>query len=197
MAFRFTPLALPEVIAIDPEIFPDNRGFFLETYKYSEFSHNGIHAQFVQGNHSHSAQKTLRGLHYQKPPHAQGKLIRVVQGEIFDVVVDLRKGSPRFGKWIARILSAENHQMIYIPPGFAHGAFIVSKEATLLYMVTSEYEPASERGIIWNDPLLGISWPSDDPILSGRDKTWPTLVNADNDFVYERCEARRGKERSL
>ncbi len=188
MAFRFTSLSVPEVIAIEPEIFVDNRGFFFETYKYSEFSRNGIAEHFVQGNHSHSCKRTLRGLHYQKAPYAQGKLIRVVQGEIFDVVLDLRRGSPWYGQWAAAILSGENHRMLYIPAGFAHGAFVVSTEAVLLYMVTREYNAASERGIIWNDPVVAISWPSQDPILSPRDERWPTLANADHDFVYSKHE---------
>src|ERR1043165_7774480 len=162
MAFRFTPLSLPEVVAVEPQIFLDNRGYFFETYKHSEFAQNGIAEHFVQGNHSYSCKGTLRGLHYQKQPYAQGKLIRVVRGEIFDVVVDLRRRSPRYAHWAAEILSAENHRMLYIPPGFAHGAFVVSGDAVLLYMVTNEYNPESERGIIWNDPVVAISWPTKD-----------------------------------
>jgi dTDP-4-dehydrorhamnose 3,5-epimerase len=184
VGFRFTSLSLAEVIVIEPEIFVDSRGCFFETYKYSEFYRNGITASFVQGNQSHSCYGTLRGLHYQNPPHAQGKLIRVVQGEVFDVVVDLRRGSPGFGRWAATSLSAENRRMLYIPPGFAHGALVVSREATLLYMVTSEYNPSSEAGVIWNDPELGIPWPCQEPILSFRDQCWPTLERADNGFVY-------------
>ena len=129
MPFRFTPLDLPEIVLIEPKVFPDERGAFWETYKYSEFYNYGIREQFVQGNHSHSSQGTLRGLHYQKDPKAQGKLVRVVVGEVFDVVVDIRKGSPRYGKWIGIELSAQNRSMVYVPPGFAHGACIVSQEA--------------------------------------------------------------------
>ena len=185
MPFQFKPLQLPEVIAIQPEVFVDTRGCFFETYKESEFCRNGIVERFVQGNQSYSVQKTLRGIHYQKPPYAQGKLVRVVEGEIFDVVVDLRKWSPRYGRWVATTLSSENHTMIYVPVGFGHGAFVVSSSATLLYMVTREYNPASERGIIWSDPTLAIRWPTVDPILSARDQLWPNLRDAENDFNNE------------
>lgn len=185
MPFRFTRLELPGIILIEPKVFSDDRGFFLETYKYSDFSRYGISEQFVQENHSHSAQGTLRGLHYQKTPKAQGKLVRVVLGEIFDVVVDIRKGSPQYGRWIGISLSAQNNKILYIPPGFAHGACVISEEAELLYMVTEEYAPASEAGVIWNDPALAIDWPVKRPILSSRDQTWPTLAHADNNFLYE------------
>ena len=185
MPFRFTRLELPEVVLIEPKVFPDERGFFLETYKYSEFFRNGISEPFVQENHSHSSRGTIRGLHYQKNPKAQGKLVRVVVGEIFDVVIDIRRGSPRYGKWIGVNLSAENNKMLYIPPGFAHGACVVSQEAGLLYRVTGEYAPECEAGVIWNDPVIGINWPVKEPILSSRDQAWPPLLDADNNFVYE------------
>ncbi len=185
MPFRFTPVGLPEVILIQAPVFPDARGFFMEIYKYSEFSRNGIAEQFVQTNHSHSSCNTLRGLHYQKKPQAQGKLVRAVIGEIFDVVVDIRKGSPRYGWWTATQLSASNNNSLYIPPGFAHGAWVTSEEASLLYMVTQEYAPECEAGVIWNDPELAISWPAGDPVLSERDHKWPPLYAADNNFTYE------------
>ncbi|HEX2226764.1 MAG TPA: dTDP-4-dehydrorhamnose 3,5-epimerase [Candidatus Binatia bacterium] len=185
MPFRFTPVGLPEVILIQPAVFPDARGFFMELYKYSEFSRNGIAEQFVQANHSHSSRNTLRGLHYQKKPQAQGKLVRAVIGEIFDVVVDIRKGSPRYGRWAATRLSASNNNILYIPPGFAHGAWVMSDEASLLYMVTQEYAPECEAGVIWNDPELAICWPAGDPVLSERDRKWPPLCAADNNFTYE------------
>src|SRR5215470_13685509 len=175
MPFRFERLELPEIVLIEPKVFPDERGFFLETYKYSEFSGNGIRDRFVQGNHSHSSRGTLRGLHYQKLPKAQGKIIRVVLGEIFDVVVDIRKRSPRYGKWVGINLSAANNKMLYIPAGFAHGACVVSEEAGLLYMVTEEYAPDCEAGVSWNDPALRIDWPLKEPILSSRDQAWPLL----------------------
>jgi dTDP-4-dehydrorhamnose 3,5-epimerase len=190
MPFRFRGLDLPEVVLIDPKVFPDERGFFLETYKHSEFSSNGIQERFVQENHSHSLRRTLRGLHYQKNPKAQSKIVRVVAGTIFDVVVDIRKGSPRYGRWIGVNLSAENKQMLYVPAGFAHGACVMSEEAALLYMVSSEYAPECERGVIWNDPALGIQWPQDKPILSSRDQMWPPLAYADNNFVYGDPNAR-------
>jgi len=188
MPFRFTSLELPEVVLIEPTIFRDDRGFFLETYKYSEFSHHCISEPFVQANHSHSSRGTVRGLHYQKNPKAQGKLVRVVVGEIFDVVVDIRKGSPRYGKWMGVNLSARNNKILYIPPGFAHGACVVSEDAELLYMLTGEYAPECEAGVIWNDPAIGIDWPVTEVILSSRDQTWPTLANADNNFVYEKLK---------
>jgi dTDP-4-dehydrorhamnose 3,5-epimerase len=185
MPFRFTPVNLPEVILIQPRVFPDERGFFMETYKYSEFSRNGIAERFVQSNLSHSARNTLRGLHYQKKPQAQGKLVQVLIGEIFDVVVDIRKGSPRYGHWTGVELSARNNKMLYIPPGFAHGAWVVSEEARLLYLVTQEYAPECEAGVIWNDPALAITWPDGKPVLSERDRHWPSLCAADNNFTYQ------------
>ncbi len=188
MPFRFTRLDLPEVVLIEPKVFPDERGFFLETYKHSEFVGNGIQEQFVQENHSHSSRRTLRGLHYQKNPKAQSKIVRVVIGSIFDVVVDIRKGSPRYGQWMGIELSAESKKMLYIPQGFAHGACVVSEEAALLYTVSSEYAPECEAGVIWNDPALGIQWPENQPLLSSRDQMWPVLGNADNNFVYEKRE---------
>jgi dTDP-4-dehydrorhamnose 3,5-epimerase len=183
--FRFTRLDLPEVVLIEPKIFPDDRGFFLETYKHSEFAGYGISERFVQENHSHSSRKTLRGLHYQKNPKAQSKIVRAVIGAIFDVVVDIRKGSPRYGRWIGIDLSADNKKMLYVPPGFAHGACVTRAEAALLYMVSSEYASECEAGIIWNDPALGIQWPESGPLLSPRDQWWPALASADNNFVYQ------------
>jgi dTDP-4-dehydrorhamnose 3,5-epimerase len=185
MPFQFSRLHLPEVIVIEPRVFPDERGFFMETYKYSEFALNGITERFVQDNQSHSSRHTLRGLHYQKAPRAQGKLVRVVIGEIFDVVVDIRKGSPRYGQWAGVQLSAASRTILYVPPGFAHGACVVSDQASLLYMVTDEYAPECEAGVIWNDPALAIGWPVDKPVLSDRDRAWPPLSAADNNFAYE------------
>jgi len=185
VAFRFTRLDLPEVVMIEPKIYPDERGFFLESYKSSEFTRNGIVEQFVQQNHSHSLRGTLRGLHYQKHPKAQSKLVRVILGSIFDVVVDIRQGSPHYGRWLGVNLSAENQKMLYVPLGFAHGACVVSDEAALLYMVSSEYAPECEAGVIWNDPALGIRWPEEKPMLSSRDRMWPTLAHADNNFIYD------------
>jgi dTDP-4-dehydrorhamnose 3,5-epimerase len=185
MPFRFSRLELPEVILIEPKVFADDRGFFMETYKYSEFAQHGIADRFVQGNHSYSPRHSLRGLHYQNAPRAQGKLVRAVLGEILDVVVDIRKGSPRYGRWLAVRMSTENKKMLYVPPGFAHGACVLSAEASLLYMVTEEYAPECEAGVIWNDPALRIDWPVEQPLLSARDRDWPCLSEADNNFVYE------------
>ena len=177
-SFTFTRLAIPDVILIEPTIFPDDRGFFMESYKYSEFAAFGIKEHFVQDNHSRSVKGVLRGLHYQKHPKAQGKLVRVVVGEIFDVGVDIRQGSPTYGKWAGEKLSAENKRMLYIPPGFAHGFCVLSEVAEVLYKTTKEYAPEYDAGIIWNDPEVGIQWPTEHPILSKKDATLPTLREA-------------------
>lgn len=184
MPFRFTRLEIPEIILIEPKVFPDERGFFMETYKRSEFVAQGIAQAFVQENHSLSSRRILRGLHYQTHPRAQGKLVRVVSGEIFDVAVDLRKGSPTYGKWVGLILSAQNKQMLYLPPWCAHGFCVLRDETEVVYKVTEEYAPEYEAGIMWNDLDLGIQWPIEDPILSDRDRAWPTFREADNEFVH-------------
>lgn len=184
MSFRFARTEIPEVFLVEPRIFPDERGFFMETYKRSEFAAQGIADVFVQSNHSRSPRGTLRGLHYQKLPRAQGKLIRSVCGEIYDVVVDLRHGAPTFGKWVGVSLSAENRKMLYVPVGFAHGFCVVSEEAEVSYMTTEEYAPDYEAGVAWDDPALKITWPTDNPCLSARDRNWPQLKDADNNFSY-------------
>jgi dTDP-4-dehydrorhamnose 3,5-epimerase len=184
MPFRFTPTVIPDVIIIDPRVFSDERGFFMETYKRSEFAAEGIADVFVQCNHSKSTQGTLRGLHYQKQPKAQGKLIRALRGEIYDVVVDIRRGSPTFGQWVAVVLSAENKKMLYVPGGFAHGFCVTSEDAEIQYMTTEEYAPALEAGVLWNDSDLAIDWPIAEPILSPRDRAWPRLRDADNNFKF-------------
>jgi dTDP-4-dehydrorhamnose 3,5-epimerase len=185
MPFRFTRLEIPEVVLIEPNVFPDDRGFFMETYKYSEFAAHGIKEPFVQENHSRSLWRILRGLHYQRRPKAQGKLVRVLLGEVFDVAVDLRKGSPTYGRWIGVVLSAGNKRMLYIPPWCAHGFSVLSEAAEVVYKVTEEYSPKYETGILWNDSDLAIQWPIKDPILSPRDRAWPGFREADSDFVYE------------
>ena len=158
----------------------------METYKYSEFASAGITEHFVQDNYSRSTKGVLRGLHYQKHPKAQGKLVMVITGEIYDVAVDIRKGSPTWGKWVGQTLSGENHHMLYVPLGFAHGFYVTSDEADVVYNVTGgEYAPEIEAGIIWNDPGIGIDWPGNSPILSEKDAILPVLKDADNDFVYE------------
>ncbi|MFQ5873656.1 MAG: dTDP-4-dehydrorhamnose 3,5-epimerase [Dehalococcoidia bacterium] len=186
MLLRFQRTELPEVAIIEPRVFADERGFFMETYRQSQFATEGIPGQPVQDNYSHSRKGVLRGLHYQKRPKAQGKLIMAVRGEIFDVAVDIRKGSPAYGKWIGATLSSENHLMLYVPPGFAHGFAVISDEADVVYQVTgAEYAPEMERGIIWNDPQIGIQWPIEKPVLSTKDASLPPLKDADNDFVYQ------------
>jgi dTDP-4-dehydrorhamnose 3,5-epimerase len=183
--FDFQRLEIPEVVLIEPKVFEDGRGFFMETYKMPDFVAAGIKVNFVQENHSRSSKGVLRGLHYQNPPFAQGKLVRVVKGEIFDVAVDIRKGSPTWGKWIRVILSAENKNILYVPPDFAHGFCVLSEIAEVIYKTTSVYSAESEAGIIWNDKDLNIEWPVKEPILSERDKKWPPLKNADIRFYYE------------
>jgi dTDP-4-dehydrorhamnose 3,5-epimerase len=184
MPFHFKRLGIPEVILIEPRVFHDERGFFMESYKYSEFAAFGIAERFVQDNHSRSVMGVLRGLHYQNPPKAQGKLVRAVVGEIFDVAVDIRRGSPTYGRWVGVKLSAENKRMLYIPPGFAHGFCVLSDVAEVVYKATAEYAPECEAGIIWDDPEIGIEWPIENPIISPRDLQWPPLREAKNGFVY-------------
>jgi dTDP-4-dehydrorhamnose 3,5-epimerase len=162
---NFLPTSLPGVLLIEPKVFPDARGFFLESYQKRKFSEAGIPFDFVQDNHSKSCQGVLRGLHYQiRQP--QGKLLRVVAGEIFDVAVDIRKHSPTFGKWFGTYLSAENKQMLWVPIGFAHGFYVTSPEAELLYKTTDYYAPQWERTLLWNDPVINIQWPIQDEALS-------------------------------
>jgi dTDP-4-dehydrorhamnose 3,5-epimerase len=185
MPFTFTPLAIPDVILIEPRVFGDDRGYFLETYKQSAFAAAGIPDVFVQYNHSHSAYGVLRGLHYQLLPMAQGKLLSVMAGEIFDVAVDIRRDSPTYGQWVGVTLSAANHHLLYVPPGFAHGFCVVSDMADLLYQVTAEYSQVYERGILWNDPDIGVAWPVAEPQLSPRDVAAPRLRDADNNFVWD------------
>jgi dTDP-4-dehydrorhamnose 3,5-epimerase len=185
MPFQFQRLELPDIVLVQAGAARDERGYFMESYKQSVFSANGIPAVFVQDNHSHSVRGVLRGLHYQKPPRTQGKLVMVLRGEIFDVAVDIRHGSPTFGKWIGRVLSPDNFHMLYIPVGFAHGFCVLSDEADVIYKVTDEYAPECERGILWNDPEIGIQWPVTQPIVSAKDARLPLLKHADNDFEME------------
>jgi len=184
MPFTFKRLDISEVILVEAKAFPDDRGFFLESFKESAFVYNGIGTKFVQDNFSHSFKGVLRGLHYQKNPKAQVKLVIALRGEIFDVAVDIRKNSPTYGKWVGEILSEGNHKMLYIPKGFAHGFCVLSGEADVLYKVNQEYSPEDEKGIIWNDPEINITWLIDKPILNEKDLQLPLLKNADNNFVY-------------
>jgi dTDP-4-dehydrorhamnose 3,5-epimerase len=183
MPFTFENLEIPELILIEPKTFSDDRGIFFESFKESDYANN-INTTFVQDNFSHSIQHVLRGLHYQKSPKAQVKLVTVFRGEIFDVAVDIRKGSPTYGKWLGITLSDKNHRILYIPEGFAHGFCVTSNEADVFYKVNREYSPQHEAGIIWNDPKLNIKWPTDKPIVSQKDAELPTLENSDNNFSY-------------
>lgn len=167
----YEKLALPEVVLFTPRVFGDERGFFFESFSEREFTEaTGLDLRFVQDNHSKSVKGVLRGLHYQLPPHPQGKLVRVVQGAVFDVAVDIRKSSPNFGKWIGAMLSADNKQQLWIPPGFAHGFVTLTDTAEFLYKTTDFYAPQCERSIAWNDQTIGIDWHYDaTPQLSAKD----------------------------
>ena len=176
-----TRLAIPDVLLIEPRVFGDERGFFFESFNARAFAEaTGVAVDFIQDNHSRSLRGVLRGLHYQLPPHAQGKLVRVVQGEVFDVAVDIRRGSPTFGKWVGATLSADNKRQLWIPPGFAHGFLTLSESAEFLYKTTDYYAPASERCILWSDADIGIDWPVGvSPLLSAKDLTGVALCEAE------------------
>ncbi|WP_334007531.1 dTDP-4-dehydrorhamnose 3,5-epimerase [Burkholderia orbicola] len=180
MAIQVTTTALPEVKIIEPKVFGDARGYFYESFnarEFAEFVAPGV--EFVQDNHSRSAKDVLRGLHYQIQ-HAQGKLVRVVEGEVFDVVVDLRRSSPNFGRWAGVNLSADNYRQLWVPPGFAHGFLVLSESAQFLYKTTDYWFPEHERSIVWNDPDIGIVWPIDgEPVLAAKDAAGKRLLDAD------------------
>ena len=176
MPFSFAPTALPGVVLVDPVVYGDHRGFFMETYKQSDFAAAGIDVDFVQENHSRSVQGTLRGLHLQREPRAQAKLVRVLEGEIFDVAADIRPGSPTYGQWVSSVLSSENRRSIFIPAGYAHGFCVITPEAQVIYKTSGEYAPELEWGVRWDDPLLAIPWPVEAPRLSERDRHWPHLT---------------------
>ena len=173
--------SLPEVLIVEPKMYGDPRGFFLESWEEKKFAAAGITAKFVQDNHSRSSRHTLRGLHYQKP-NTQGKLVRVVNGSVFDVAVDIRRSSPTFGRWVGVTLTAENHEMLWVPAGFAHGFLVLSESADFLYRCTDFYAPAHERAIRWDDPELGVRWPLPQgtaPLLSGKDAVAGSFREAD------------------
>lgn len=176
MVLTAIPTALPEMLILEPKVFGDERGFFYESFNARDFeAATGLRREFVQDNHSRSAKNVLRGLHYQVE-RPQGKLVRVVAGEVFDVAVDIRRDSPNYGKWVGVHLSAENKRQLWIPEGFAHGFLVLSEYADFLYKATDYYHPQSERGIAWNDPTLGIVWPSvGQPTLSEKDARAPNL----------------------
>lgn len=189
MPFQFESLDIPDVILVKARTFEDPRGVFMETYKRSEFEAGGVPWMFVQDNFSHSTRGVLRGLHYQMNPKAQGKLVGVLRGEIFDVAVDIRKGSPTYGKWVGVLLASKDRRLLYVPVGFAHGFLVLSDEADVLYKVTEEYAPPVDRGIAWNDPDLSIDWPIKEPVLSQKDLALPPLRQAENNFLYQGTEA--------
>jgi len=172
---KFLPTAIPEVVLVEPDVFRDDRGFFLETYQTRKYGTAGLPETFVQDNHSFSTQGTLRGLHAQLR-RPQGKLIRAILGEIFDVAVDIRPGSPTFGHWVSAVLSGENHHQLYVPPGFAHGFCVTSETAHVQYKCTELYDRDDEIGILWNDPRIAIAWPLEDPLLSPKDSAAPRLA---------------------
>ena len=175
------PLAVPDIILLEPRVFGDERGFFFESYNEQNFRQaTGLNVSFVQDNHSKSSKNVLRGLHYQLPPRAQGKLVRVVAGEVFDVAVDIRRDSPTFGQWAGEVLSASNKRQLWIPPGFAHGFLVLSDTAEFLYKTTEYYAPELERCIVWDDPELAIEWPlHEPPVLSAKDQVGKRFADAD------------------
>ena len=185
MPFEFKKLDIPEVILVTPKVFGDSRGFFLESYQKSTFAQNGIDVDFNQDNHSKSTKGVLRGLHYQKEPKAQAKLVRCSRGKILDVAVDIRKNSATFGKWVGEILSEENKNMLYIPAGFAHGFVVLSDEAELLYKSSNEYSAENDRGIRWNDPDINIQWDIDfEPLISDKDSKQPFLKDVKQEDLF-------------
>jgi len=184
MPFEFVKTSIPDVIVIKPRIFNDDRGFFMETYKYTDFANNGIKEHFVQDNQSKSTYGVLRGLHYQLNPKAQGKLVRCLSGSILDVAVDIRKGSPTFGKWVSYELTSENKHMLYVPAGFAHGFSVLSETCEVHYKTTDEYSQIHERSIIWNDTDLNIDWKIDKPDLAEKDKNASAFKDAEYNFTF-------------
>ncbi len=188
MPFEFEHLHIDGLVLVRPRIFRDDRGFFMETYKQSDFERAGIDVQFVQDNHSRSTRGVLRGLHYQLNPKAQGKLVRCVRGAIFDVAVDIRRGSPTFGRWMGVELAEENGHMLWIPPGFAHGFLVLTDVAEVVYKVSgAEYSPEQERTIVWNDREISVEWPLEDEeiVLSDKDSVAPGLEEAETNFTFQ------------
>ncbi|MCB6184759.1 dTDP-4-dehydrorhamnose 3,5-epimerase [Leeia sp. TBRC 13508] len=185
MPYQVVKTAIPEVLILEPKVFGDDRGFFFESFNQAQFEEaTGLKRTFVQDNHSRSSKGVLRGLHYQLPPHPQGKLVRVVAGEVFDVAVDIRQDSPTFGKWVGVMLTGQNHRQLWVPEGFAHGFVVLSDSADFLYKTTDYYMPALERCIAWNDPDIGIDWPIEGmtPALSAKDQVGMALVDAMRDI---------------
>ncbi len=186
MSFSFKKLGIPEVILIEPKVFSDSRGFFMETYKHSEFSDYGIEDVFVQGNHSKSEIKgIIRGLHFQQAPMAQAKLVRVIAGSIFDVAVDIRLGSPTYKQWVARTLSAANKEMLYMPAGFAHGFCVLEPNTEVIYKCSKIYSPEHDKGILYNDESIAVDWPIKQAKLSEKDRALPLLKEIEGCFKHE------------
>jgi len=183
MTFDFQPLEIPDVVLVRPTRYTDERGFFQESYRESAFAEAGIGPRFVQDNLAQSTRNVLRGLHYQLPPVAQGKLVGAMTGRIFDVAVDLRVGAATYGRWVGKILDSHSGELLWIPPGFAHGYVVLSDVADVHYKVTAEYRPELDRGVLWNDPEIGVEWPVSDPIVSAKDLVQPTLSACDNPFT--------------
>ncbi len=182
MAFTFEPLEIPDIVLVRTSRHGDDRGHFEERYRESAFAEAGITARFVQDNWARSTRGVLRGLHYQLPPAAQGKLVGVTRGRVFDVAVDLRVGGPTYGRWVGRELSAESGELLWIPPAFAHGYVVLSDAADVTYRVTAEYAAELDRGIRWDDGELGIAWPVADPLVSPKDRAQPPMAAAENPF---------------
>jgi dTDP-4-dehydrorhamnose 3,5-epimerase len=177
LSIKCTETDLPGVLLIDPRVFDDSRGFFMETFHQKKYAEAGIDYSFIQDNYSHSTRGTLRGLHYQLND-PQGKLVYVITGEIYDVAVDIRRGSPSFGKWTGQYLSDKNRRQIFVPEGFAHGFCVLSETADVLYKTTDLYNPDDEHGVLWSDPAIGIDWPVEMPVVSDKDKQFPGLKEA-------------------
>lgn len=178
------PTSLENLLIIEPTVFKDDRGFFYETYQHERYLKSGVECQFIQDNLSYSVQNTLRGLHYQHPC-GQAKLVQVLKGEVFDVAVDIRFGSPTFGKWEGVWLSAANYRQLFIPKGFAHGFCVTSKDAIFSYKCSDLYNPDAEGGVAWSDPDIGINWPIDEPILSNKDAAYPSLLEIPKERLPE------------
>lgn len=179
MPFKFTNLTIPDIVLVEPKVFPDERGYFMESFKASDFKKASVPTHFIQDNFSFSKKDVIRGMHYQKNPKAQGKLVSVLKGGVWDVAVDIRRESQTFLKWVATELNDQNHAMLYIPPGFAHGFLSLTEDVLLLYKCTNEYDPQSDAGIRWNDPDIAISWPIDNPIVSEKDALLPFMDQVD------------------
>jgi len=177
---KITPTSNPDVLLFSPTVYEDSRGYFMETFRHQHFLERGIEVEFVQDNQSRSARGTLRGLHYQRT-YPQGKLVRVLSGEVFDVAVDLRASSPLFGKWVGQVLSAENRQQLWVPPGFAHGFYVMSETAELSYKCTEYFHPEDDHSLLWSDPAVAIDWPllGPEPLLSEKDRAGKLLVDAE------------------